>query len=789
MKFLGACNLALATSLACLSCGLSKAPRVIENSVENHQSALLPGELVQVVRVENRPTLQLIRRGGDPRGAVAVAVFPPGGSRATLLMMALLEHRLRTNSREPLHSEVHSIGLVISREVKSAADGRSFIEEVHQALAEPVKAAEIGEIHEDAYLQAAAVRVDKPSPFGLCMAQLGAEGPDELSETILHSDLERRLERLETIRRESVGAGRVGLSALGSPELLQAVTDAHAQDWPQGAAPEDSWSPEDSVAVVGSAGGRELRIALRLSDSEAALAGARALRDPQHPLHARLHALSPALSTADVAVTLRPAGACAGVTLSIKSDSHLPSPERLAEAAILVGDEMEATFRRVLTEEETNLALLEPDGAQEAAALAAWTAVRSAKTGANSKRIAEYRTPPGESLSSAKLTTEMDLVRKIWAKREIPSETRQEFGQGELWMMVASPCGTQPEGPDESGLRALAVSSLAQAFSGKRGVTLLPWVSQNGIGLVGHAAPLRGESPDRHAARVARAIALAFAGPPLDGRAVANARSEQLDRIGSDPGVALMVDVLSAGRPSMIQPWGHDRSVAALSTADVERTRSDLVKEPLRASLLLNSTASQAGAANDALSQWLASTRDHTEKCPALKPKPAPAGTWTLQTIEEEVHVGAYVGVWAPTQPVLGHATAYLLNRPAGWLDRALLKPGLVASATASYWGGKEYGALVLQVGAAPHQLEAAVMQARGVLDAISDGALSEQDLALASDEYARRQQEVLRTPPGRLVQLWLGEASPGPTLESMRQFHSQLKASEHRVITVNQRK
>src|SRR5690606_2990121 len=194
-------------------------------------------------------------------------------------------------------------------------------------------------------------------------------------------------------------------------------------------------------------------------------------------------------------------------------------------------------------------------------------------------------------------------------ERELDFVSRSEGGQAESWLLVASPCGTLAEQADESGLRALTVASLARGLSGKSRVSLEPWITTNAIGLLAHAPPLRGETPDHHAARIARVLGQALAGPPLDGRDVAAVRSEHLALIGRGPGEDLMLRVLAGEVPSFLSPLGLEADLATMSVADVQRMRAALLREPLRAAFIASGTRSQAEAAQAALSAWLAPHR------------------------------------------------------------------------------------------------------------------------------------------------------------------------------------
>jgi len=622
------------------------------------------------------------------------------------------------------------------------------------------------------------------------MAHLGAEGRAPLKEALV--PLDEQQAQLESLRQSSIGAGRVGLSALGPADLLEAVAQGHDRDWPRGAAPDDSWPNVQQTAVTEGAGGRELKLAVRVNDAAGALAAARALQDKDHALHARLLALDTHLSAGEVEVSLRPAGACTGITVRIASESPPPTIQSLSQAAIVVQDELIATLGQSLTEDEINLAIIAPQGALESVALGAWTAVRSERTGGGMGTVVEYRAPPEDPLSSEELEATVRDTRAAWAKRTLDVAAAHELGQRQLWMLVASSCGMIPEAADDTGLRALTLSSLARHFDGHRGVGLSPWVSADGVGLVAHAPPLRGETSRRHAERVARALGTALSGPPLDGRIVAAERAAQLQRVGSDPGETLMTNIVGGGSPSMVQPWGNEKSVATQSTADVERTRQDISREDLKLAVLESGEGGQAAAAQAALSAWLAPFRGQGTRCGKAMADPPSPGVWQIETIDEHVQTGAYIGVWSPTARPLGKATEYLLNRPNGYLKNALLVPGLAASAEARWLGDPQFGGLVIRVGAEAAHLDRAVQQTRALLDRLSQGALSEADARLAQARYVASEAQVARLPSGRLVKLWLDSVRRLDSTEvdarSLRALHKSLRADQHRVVKVRRR-
>jgi hypothetical protein len=364
-----------------------------------------------------------------------------------------------------------------------------------------------------------------------------------------------------------------------------------------------------------------------------------------------------------------------------------------------------------------------------------------------------------------------------------------EDGQAETWVLVASPCGTRGEPAQDAGTLALAAQSLARHFQDSSGVALEPWATPEGVGLLAHAPRRTGETPHEQAERIARAVGRALAGDPLDGRAVADARSQLLDRLGADTGWWLALETLSGDFPAALEPLGTWKSVSTASTSGVERARASLAQGPLKLAVLADHNATQGEAAAMALADWLAPFRDEGAACPKPSFKAPTGGVWSLETIDQEVREGAYLSVWAPGPRELGQATAFLLNRPGGWLDRALTGPGLVGTARAHWFGGGPSGGLVIELGAEPGQLDAAIQQARALLDRLAQGAAESVDAAAARAEQLRQDSATDVTPRGRIVRLWHERDPISVSLEPLRELHKAFAADKHLVVRVKRRR
>ena len=768
----------LALGLLSLACGRSATGATGDPAAQDPSSAARVRSLVD----PTRPTLRLVHREGDPHGALAAAVFTQGGSRGALLLGQLVAHRLALLGHWLPSAQIHGIGFVVAAEVDSGEDGAALLEGLRTVLLEPVTPAEIASLSLALRKRQAAGPGARPSLTGSCRAEFGAEGAAGLAAERAPSAAE-----LETLRQASVRSGRIGLAALGHPALLERIADGHRAKWPRGGPPPESWPTEDQIAVRQSAGVFELQLATRLLDQGRALAAGRALRRPDHPAFIRLHALDRQLIAGPISVALRPLGACLSLTV-LRQDALPPTADTIAAAALVLEQEVARALRDAPLEDPATLALLSPESAIEAASLAAWTAVSAAAADAAPRTSIEVVAPETLALTTADFSSQLHATEAAWSKRSIPMVTRTEEGQPESWLLLGSPCGTAPEAGNEAGLRALAVRSAAHAFDGAQSVRIEPWALTTATGVLAHAAPLRDETPEQLAERLARAAVQALVLAEIDGAMVAAARSEQLAELGTDPGRDWIVRTLSGEKPSALDPRGLEREVAVLSALDVQRVRHVLSREPLRAAYLASARSSEAKAARAELSQLLAPERGDVLPCPSgTGATAAPPGSWTVTSVDALVKPGAFVGVPVRASSAAGYALEFLLNRSGGYLERGLLSAGIAEAGRAQFLPGAFGDALVLEVHAPPKDLDRALAQARGLLASLGRG-VPEADARLAQGQWAERYAAAGRTPRGRVVDLWLGEASPSPAAADLRALAEQLGADQHRVVKVDVR-
>jgi hypothetical protein len=691
-----------------------------------------------------------------------------------------LAERLEADGLGPLSVSAHSTGALIAQEVASPEEGARFVEAAWRALEKPVEREEPALKRVEALRLAARQRSGAPSSYDECLGRLGAEGRAPLEARFASDDV-------EAVRRGAFGRERVGLAALGDRPLLDAVRGAHQESWPEGTPLSDDYEPGEVVTTSTSPGGREVGVALRVPSATLALGAARLLREPKHPLGARLASLPGGFEAQPVELTLRARGACLALDLRQRPGATPASATQLAAAALVAQSELESALEAGARGDDAGRFLLAPEQAVDAASLGAWTSLRKRGEPGALRSVLEFRAPSSDASAptQAALAAALEQTAAAWARHELPWRSETEKGQAESWLLVASPCGTAGESESEAGFRALTVRSLAAAFSGEEGVVLEPWYTTDAVGLLAHGPISDDEAPEHYAARLGRVLAQAFAGPPLDGRDVAEVRDRQLRELGENPARALMISLLAGGQPSRLEARGSTLAVAEASSTELERIRALLVQEPLRAAFLDNSGSSGGRAAARTLSTWLAPARSRVMACAEPPPLAARPGTWTLGTAAE-LPATRFVGVIMPGEREAERAWAWLLNRPGGYLQSALLSPGLVANAEAQAYGG---GGLVVALAGGPDQLAGAERQVRALLDELAKSGPKPGDADLAATEQARLDADDASTPRGRVVRAWYGRAPVPVDADLLRKAAGAFSASRHSVVRLEPRK
>jgi len=447
---------------------------------------------------------------------------------------------------------------------------------------------------------------------------------------------------------------------------------------------------------------------------------------------------------------------------------------------------------------------------RDAAERAAWWTLAGRRAEASDDELRITLTigiAPGRDASESTIPARAEAVRReidranfAWHSPVVESRTRVERGQGEAWLLLASTCGVLSETTNDAGVGAAVVAAAAeQAAEGAGDARVEPFIATDGVGVLIHGPARAGESPHALVRRLADVAARAFAADPLDPDHLAQARTELLTRSAQSDVRAFgtLAGVVAPGHPSWLQPAGTGFGLASASDARIALRAAALRGGPLRVAVLANADAAQADAAVRAVDRWVARRPGESRACPPVPTLPTPrTGTYAVD-LAAGAPSKALIAIPIPSADEVSRSAASwlaaALDGPDGLLARALgggsgdggTDPGRAGDASAATrapiarsWGAAVVGeprspALVVRLAASVDaSLDAAVAQARALLDRLRQGALREEDRSRASALIAQSRLAVSLDPRLRIVALWRGDvATPAPSLETLRSF------------------
>lgn len=750
--------------------------------------APIRSDRISVREFSDRPKLTLVERLGDPNPALALAFAHDLGSEASVALSILFEERLKQRGYPTVERQAHALGFQLATLVSGPEDAARFVLAARAALDASVSQRDtaLPRIQKELELlpDARATGVGA-SQAGRCSGEL-MRLPEATKIDVTTKD---GLRLLEGWRGALVDRSHVGVAALGPQPVLDRVLSTHerAPSWSDGDPVDDPWPERDATSIATEAHTRPtVTVALRIADASQAIQAATELGNPHSRLKEQLGALLPAWSLSRSIATARVRGAC----LRLDIDLHEGAPSKLEEVARVAFLAQREAERALASAKSDSFVLdqriLMAADPRRAAALGAWRAVTSRQPTGPVRRAVHVRTRPNLSSKAAKRLEGLLTQYRKGVARDLQRAVRVEPGQGEVWMLLGSRCGTLNETAATAGHSALLMQALAQHANSNEGVTIEPWVAPHAVGLLAHAPRLGvDETPEQHAARVGRALAEAISLTPVTFEDTAIAREQLLNRIGPEPRTAWWqaVTALSPEHPSWLAPGGTFETISEATRTNLEQRRQMLLGEPLRAVVIATRDEPQGNAALNELAHWLAPMRGAALECTRAAPAEAQLGQIEVQSAATETE--AFVAVRTPADATAARATQYLLNRKGGWLDQALAVPGMVTHAEAHWLGGPANHALIVEVRALDEKTPQAVAQVRALLERLAQGASSAHDVSLAQKRLDAEATLTRLNPRGRLVALWgMPETDATLTLQRLRAFQRSLGGSHHLVVT-----
>jgi hypothetical protein len=766
---------------------------------------------------DGRPPLAVIAREGDAKGAVAVAVTTAGiapdrGALAGVALAALVEARLALKGVDATAVGGWE-GWRLRALVDSPADMGRVVDAIRLALLTPVAPDEPA-LATVTRKEAALARRPLPDSALGDVANCTGEA------YALRDAPAPQTTELEAWRRAAHGLGRVAIATVGNSALADAAAQmlGRAPAWPA-AAPivATSWPGSHGPTVVYAASGEveagsaRVVVTARTATPERAVAVAPMLGDPRGPLVSRLAALDAPARVRSVVATAHVDGGCVATTIDLSArDLAADAPTRIATAAALARQELAVEIADGAAPPDLGRELTErASDPRDAAERAAWWSLAGRHTAAGDEPsmaiavgVAAPRDAPNAVGGGDAIRAEIDRATLAWHAPVVEARTFVERGQGEAWVLLASPCGTGPESGGDAGLgAAVAMAAAAQAASSARDARFEPYVATDGIGVLVHGPARPGESPQAHARRLADSVARAFAADAIEPDRAAQARTALLAHAAEVDSRALgaLASALAPSHPSWLTPQGTLFGIAGVSDESVAVRAAAVRAGPLRVAVLANVDGAQADAAVRAVDRWVARRPGESRICPAVAAVGAPrAGTYA---VDASIGAASEVLIGVPLPP--GDAAARAMTV---WLAAALDgADGLLAhalgadstgaaagSALAQQWsavvlGAPQASSLVVRLVGSDASIDGAVAQVRALLDRLRRGALREEDRAKAAGAIARARLAASLDPRERVVSLWRGE-TPGavPSLEDLRAFAASILHDEGFVIVAS---
>lgn len=739
-------------------------------------------------------------RDGDAGGGIAVAVNAEGiaaerGALAGVSLAALVEARLAAQG-----VAVEAIGGWGGWRLRALAgapsDATRIIAAVRDAMLAPVAASEpaLAAVHRKVEALSKRPLADRAlvdvarctgEPFGL-----GADpGPTPAE--------------LEAWRAAAHGTLRAVFGVAGSAAVVQATGDAldAGPAWPGGApVATPAWPSADAPVAVYDAsgeippGGARVVVTAWTGAPERAVAAATGLGDAHGALASRLAALDAPARVTSVVATAHPEGGCVATWIDMSArDLGGDVPTRIATAAALARQEVAVELSDTPATAGLGQRLaLDAADPRDAAERAAWWSLAGRAPGHEQDAhvalfvgVAVPRdAPPGTAAPGAEIRAAIDRATLAWHAPVVEARVKVEHGQGETWVLLASPCGTLPESASDAGSGAEVSTAAAMASAATGSAHVEPFVATDAVGVLAHGPALPGESPAAQARRIGDLAARALAGEALDPGATTRARTALLARAsGLD---ARVLDALGAavtpGHPSWVDPLGTASGIASGSDEELALRAAAIRAGPLRVAVLANADTAQADAAVRAADRWIARRPGEARACtPAPTPVVPHAGTYAvplqpggmpeallaipLTPGDEDARVAA---TW--TAAALGGSDG-LLAHALGSVSGAATT-ALASASSAAVLGVPRAPVLAIRIAADDATLDAAVAQVRALLDRLRQGAMREEDRARAAQSLARAALGASLDPRSRAIDLWRGaSASPAPSLDALRAF------------------
>lgn len=761
----------------------------------------------------DRPRITTVSREGDPSGAVAAVVLTDGGSVPAVALGAVVRARLRKAGVKRADVSADRFGYRVHALIGNETEARAFVESLRQALDQPVTRQSAGAKSVQAALEALRRRPLDASaldPVASCTGELG----ESHAVPSLDPQTATGAAQLESWRARFHGAQRIAIATVG-PAKLGAAVETHLANgpaWPSVAPPADPWPDQNHVGAYALPGAASraprLTVAARVGHTFAVSDLAEHAFHADGPLARKLEA-STSWRLRRTTATVRPRGACLAITIERDpARKHADLATDAARMAAMIARDIQVEVGHAAADASVaGDRVLRASDPRRAASLAAWWSHAARLEPGPTRFATALGVPPQDAnpkdadidgpveALQTKLRAALPLATKAWEQPVVDAASRIEAGQGELWLLLASPCGTSAESEADAGFSALAVAAASRAAHGTQDVRVEPWIAQDGIGVLAHAAPRPNETPAALAKRVATVAGEALLGPTPSHRHVTAARSTLLSLIEAPTGphaepFGLLAHALVPSHPAWLAPFGLRKAIVEGDPRSIELRLSALSDGPLRVAVLANEDAKQAEVAVRTVDRWVVHRGTEPRTCPPVAPatqQPAEARDFTIQSVDRPPHALLGIAIRSPNErdSLMLDLLREALTGKQGWMTTAFRSFEGPVRVQVRTVGQGHVRALVIELHCADELLDRAVQQARAVLARIRQGAATEAALLRSSRRVSRERLEARLDPRTRIASTWRAEPSSAavPTLPEWKAWLTRTLPDDRIVI------